>query len=282
MDFDIFAADTNLTKLVRAGKADMHMHSCYSDGSMEPRELVARYAQNGYSIVALTDHDTVLGVPEMVQAGSEYGILVVPGIELSTESDNGVEMHILGYGMDIEYPAFSKKLQELMEKRQERNLRLIEYFCHAGYQVTEEELLCGKKGGYIGKPDFARAFARKGYVQKPKDAFAPGVFLESAGAAAIKKVKLLPEEAVSLIVAAGGMAAIAHPMKIKALWPKDAGFLERLEPEVVRLAGFGLGALECVHRDHTEEQARMLEALAAKLGLVATGGSDFHGDDMKK
>ena len=279
-------------------KVDFHIHTCYSDGSLTPEEIVRRYRANGYDEIAITDHDTTDGVTEAVRCAAEMcaeksgavgtgescaRLVVVPGIEISTVDADGVETHILGHYIDIKNAALRARLEDLRRARRARNEKLIAYLAEQGYPLTYEELLVGKRGDYIGKPDFGRAMVRKGYIKEAHEVFTPGKFLETPGAKRIKKEKISTDEAIRLITGAGGRATLAHPIQIKEFGvPGSEEYFARLEPFVIGLKEKGLAGIEAYHPDQNEEQSERFAALAEKLGLIVTRGSDFHGDDIKR
>ncbi len=264
-------------------KVDFHIHTCYSDGSLTPGEIVQRYKANEYDEIAITDHDTIDGVREALLCGREAELKVVSGIEISTADENGVETHILGHYIDIENTALNERLEYLRKARRARNEKLIAHLAGQGYSLTYEELLIGKCGDYIGKPDFGRAMVRKGYIKEAQEVFTPGKFLETPEAKRIKKKKISTEEAIRLITGAGGRATLAHPIQIKEFGkPGSEEYFARLEMFVKALVKKGLGGIEAYHPDQSEEQSIRFTALAEKLGLEVTRGSDFHGDDIKR
>lgn len=282
-------------------KVDFHIHTCYSDGSLTPEEIVKRYKRDGYDEIAITDHDTTDGVAEAVMCAAEEAAMyteenegisagkqsacfaVVPGIEISTVDADGVETHILGHYIDIENAALRARLEDLRRARRARNEKLIAYLAEQGYPLTYEELLVGKRGDYIGKPDFGRAMVRKGYIKEAHEVFTPGKFLETPEAKHIKKEKISTDEAISLIIGAGGRATLAHPIQIKEFGVSGSEeYFAKLEPFVIGLKEKGLSGIEAYHPDQNEEQSERFAALAEKLGLAVTRGSDFHGDDIKR
>lgn len=272
-------------------KVDYHFHSWYSDGTMKPTELVKSYKERGYDEIALTDHDGVDGVAEAQIAGEALGIQVITGIELSSDGfvqgneENPLDVHILGYRFDIDSPLLRDKCKELMDQRRVRNLKLLKVLNEMGIELEYEDLVQRKGQTYIGKPNFARALVNKGYIEKPLDAFAEGKFLESPKAKEVKKVKMSTEEAISLLLTAGGTPVLAHPMELMgqstyfAVENKEE-FFEKLEKYLIKLKKSGLKGLECYHPSATEEDSIVLVNLAEKYHLHVTMGSDFHSPDL--
>ena len=262
-------------------KIDLHMHSTYSDGELTPVQLVKMYSEKEYDEIALTDHDGIDGVKEAQTAGEALNIQVIPGIEFSTSMENGEELHLLGYYFDINNKALNDRLKKIREDRDTRNQKLLKVFQDMGYDLTYEDLLQRPDQTYVGKPNFALAFKKKGYVEKALDAFEPGKFIESPEALAVKKVKVTPQEAIALIKGAGGIAVLAHPMKIKNIGEKGSPeFYENLEQLIRTLKKEGLGGLECFHPSADHEQEMKLVDLAGKYHLHMTEGSDYHGPEF--
>lgn len=259
-------------------KVDLHIHSWFSDGSISPDSIVKQAKACGREKIAITDHDGVDGVKQALEAGKEVGIEVVPGIEFATETEAGIELHILGYHMDIDNTEFKAVLEDLRKKRRRRNEKLLAVLAELGYPLTMEDLTLRKGQSFIGKPIIARAMVKKGYIQKPKEAFAEGKFLESPRAKAVKKEKMKTSEAIHLIRKSGGMAVLAHPIQIRQFGvPGSEAFYEKTEYLISKLKEEGLAGLECFHPDHSREQAKRFVKMAEKYGLKITRGSDFHG-----
>lgn len=244
---------------------DLHTHSTCSDGSMTPEELVCHAAKNNLAAIALTDHDTVSGVAEAVRAGERYGVEVVPAIEFSVRSKT--ETHILGYFIDIENPAVKSILDEIIQKRIERNIMTAKLLQDIGFDVTLEEASALAPGGIVGRAHFARVMMNKGYVNSVKEAF--DKYLSSGKPAYFGNQKLEAKTAIEAIHAAGGVAFLAHPHLTKL---GDSELEEYLE----ELKGYGLDGLEGYYTDYDETMQSKFQSMAKKHGLEISGGTDFH------
>lgn len=263
---------------------DLHVHTTYSDGTLTPEEVVFLAKANGVKLLSITDHDGIDGVLEGIEWGRQYGVKVVPGVELSTGGDLGAYVHLLGYNFDLENVPLKKALKEIREKRKERNDRLLEALNGMGYKLTQEDLYnsLGKGRGthYIGKPVFAMALKNKGYIGTPKEAFNEGHFLRSEEIKRIHREKITTQEGIALIKGAGGIPVLAHPMKISYLAGEEGGHLQRIERLVARLKAVGLEGMECYYSKHLLFETEHLVEIADKHELLVTAGSDFHGPQL--
>lgn len=232
---------------------------------MTPAELVKHAAQNGLAAIALTDHDTVSGVEEAVEAGERYGVEVVPAIEFSVKSKT--ETHILGYFIDIHNQALKEILSEIIEKRIERNVMTAQLLQNLGFDVALEEAASLAPGGIVGRAHFARVMLNKGYVSSVKEAFEK--YLSSGKPAYFGNQKLEAKTAIEAIHSAGGVAFLAHPHLIKI---SD----ESLEKFLIELKSYGLDGLEGYYTDYDEEMQEKFQAMAKRHGLNLSGGTDFH------
>jgi hypothetical protein len=241
--------------------ADLHLHSLHSDGEWAPAELVEAAFRAGLAAVALTDHDTVGGLPEMQAEGAASGIEVVTGVEISTWLEG--DLHLLGYGFDPADAALARTLAWAREGRLERARRMTGRLAELGVPVGWELVLAEAGGSAIGRPHVARALVAAGHAASTREAF--DRWLGDGKPACIEKVRLPPEEAISLLHRAGGVAVAAHPAV--------AGVGERLDA----LVAAGLDGVEVVHTLHGADEVREFGRYADERGLVKTGGSDFHG-----
>ena len=278
-------------------KIDLHMHSTFSDGVFTPTELVELRKNEGYDVVAVTDHDGAKGVKEALQAGEKLGVKVVPGIEIGTVMDAGfipgagdssmdegeVELHILGYGIDPENKALCDQMQLIKEYRDERNKKLLWYFQEKGFDIKYADLVRRPDQEYVAKPDFAWVFVNRGYVQNISEAFRSEKYLAAKAVQRLKQMPYPTEDAVRLIQGAGGVAVLAHPMKTKGLGEKSSDeFFDNLIRLITRLKEWDLYGLECYHPSASEEDSERLVDIAHRTGLRITSGSDYHGPQDKK
>ncbi|WP_166238137.1 PHP domain-containing protein [Paenibacillus turpanensis] len=248
--------------------ADMHMHTTASDGLHRPSEVVRMAKEAGLDLIAITDHDTVAGVKEAQEEGERIGVRVVPGVEIST-ADEGCDVHVLGYWMDVENETLLLRLAELRRVRDSRNEEILAKLTQLGMSLTMEEVVASigrelKQDETVGRPHIASALLQKGYVATIQEAF--DRYLASGKPAFVLPQRISPEEAARWIREAGGSAVIAHP----GIYGRDA-MVERL------LETKQFDGLEVFHSDHSPEQEAVYEALALSNGLVLTAGSDFHG-----
>lgn len=279
------------------GKAmiDLHLHTYYSDGNLSPDDVIKRAAARGATVVAITDHDAIDGIPEALKAGKKYGVRVIPGLEFSAgleeeEPSFGlpdypgqeVFMHILGYNIDLNNEALKKIMEFLRKERHQRNEKLLAELQKLGFHLSPEDLRQRPDQDYVGKPNFAVALAQKGYIEKPSDAFASKENLRHPDVLAIKRDKILAKNCVRLIREAGGMAVLAHPMKIPFLGRKKPGYFDRLSVLLDQLLGWGLHGLECCYNQHSPEETETLIQMARVRGLLITGGSDYHGPGINR
>lgn len=250
---------------------DLHMHSNFSDGSDSPTQLVEKAKRLGLTAIALTDHDTIDGIPEFLEAGERLGIHTVPGVEISvdTKLPNNGHMHMLGLFIDPR----GKKLKETLDYlRTQRNLRaekIIRKLNELGVNITLEELLEEAGEGSIGRPHVAKILVRKGVVGSIQEAF--DIYLAKGKPAYMDKVKLGEEDAIQMIHDAGGFAILAHPHLMN--YPT----FEEARERIMQLREIGLDGFEIYYSTMPEEYTRGLIELAKAEGFVVSGGSDYHG-----
>lgn len=248
---------------------DLHTHTTASDGAMSPTQLVTFAKQSGIGAIAVTDHDTTAGLDEAMLAGESLGLEVIPGIELS--ADYPREMHILGLFIDPHSPSIAAALENLQEFRAERNQKMIDNLRRQGFDLTAEDVLHHKPGGTLsslGRIHMALALVEKGYAKTVKEAFSQ--YLTGGSEAYVSRQKFSPRECLDLIHSAGGSAFLAHPIYSE----KEA---DRLEALVAKLKHWGLDGIECLHSELDADFSELCFALCQRYGLMASGGSDFHG-----
>jgi 3',5'-nucleoside bisphosphate phosphatase len=260
---------------------DLHLHTYYSDGTLSPGEVVEWAKEKGLTTIAITDHDGVGGMLEGIEAGKKLGIKVIPGIEISAQNQDGIGLHILGYDINLHYKPLIDACDSMRQKRKIRNAQLMKALNNLGYSLNWEDLNLKPGQDYIGKPHFAIALVKKGYVHSPKEAFAHNGVFGAKEIRRIKKEKVPAQVAIDLITGAGGMAVLAHPAKISHLGERGTqGFYDRLDTLLDQLKAMGLGGLECVYPEHSDEETIQFTIMAHRHGLKVTGGSDYHGPEL--
>ncbi len=252
-------------------RIDLHTHSRASDGTLTPAELVRAAADAGLDVVALTDHDTTAGWAP-AEAALPPGLTLVRGAELSCRwhgVDPPIPLHMLAYLFDPGEPALAAELTRVRDARATRARRMVDLLRADGIDVTWDEIQGYAAGGTVGRPHLAQALIARGLVESVTEAFAPDWLGRRYR---LPKDDIEVFRALDLIRGAGGVPVFAHP---------NASVRGRIVPDslIVELASAGLFGLEADHEDHTPEQRAHVRALAAELGLVVTGSSDFHGSN---
>lgn len=250
---------------------DLHTHSTASDGSLTPTELVNYANAKGIKVLALTDHDTIAGITEAIEASQKVGIDFIPGVEISALWLIGT-MHILGYYIDPDNELLRGTLEHLQRLRDERNHKIIEKLKEHGVDITYEEVE-KVAGGQIGRLHMARILIEKGYASDVQSAFKK--FLTNGAPTYIPKVRLEPPKAIKLIKSSGGIPVLAHP------WTLGLDDFRDLENLFIELSESGIEGIEAYYPDHSKELTEFCIEMARKLGLLITGGSDFHGANKK-
>ena len=251
-------------------RVDLHTHTTASDGQYTPEQLVEKAGAAGIQVLAVTDHDTLDGVEEAVQAGRRLGVAVLRGIELGAREHR--YMHILGLGLSTDCPELSTLCQTLRASRDERAHRIIAFLREKGIDLdlAEVEALAG--GQVIARPHFAQVMVQHGYVSSPREAF--DRYLDTDEYQKIERYKAPAADCIRAIHQGGGKAVLAHPYQL--------GFsVEKLEYTIQMLKDQGLDGLECWYPFHTAEMTQQYLELAKRYGLGVTAGSDFHGEQVK-
>jgi predicted metal-dependent phosphoesterase TrpH len=247
---------------------DLHTHSTASDGTEPPDEVVAAAARAGLTVMALTDHDTYAGWPAAYAAAAEYGIALVPGVEVSC-SHRGISVHLLAYLVDPEAAGLRAELDHARESRETRVERMVERMVADGIPITVEQVhAMATPGATLGRPHIADALVASGFVPDRAAAFAD--VLRNGSRYYVSHYAPDPVRAVQLVHAAGGVAVMAHPFASGRGWTVSDSVIEQMTHA-------GLAGLEARHRDHSAAERQHAERLATRLGLFTTGASDYHG-----
>jgi predicted metal-dependent phosphoesterase TrpH len=267
---------------------DLQSHSTRSDGALEPAEVVAAAAQAGVKLLALTDHDTLAGVPEALEAGAKHGIAVVPAIEISAIDDGGGadgtprELHILGYLVDPHDPAFTTTLAGFLADREQRTLRMAQNLRELGIELNEQAISERVSAGEpIGRPHLAEAaLSHPANAQRLHDeeiddigSFIRAYLIEGKPAFCLRITPTVAE-AITAIHAAGGVAIWAHPF-----W--DVSDPAEVLSTIDRFRALGIDGIEAFYVTHTHEQTKLLAERCTELNILSTGSADFHGPENR-
>lgn len=251
---------------------DLHTHSSASDGSDSPEELVRKAAAKGLAAVALTDHDSMDGLPEAQAEARRCGIRFVRGIEIAVKHEND-ELHLVGLWM----PELSSRMKDAIgnfrQKRSFRNMEILHSLKKIGMPLDIEEVHAFSGNGTMGRPHIASAMKSKGYVQSRRDAFSR--YIGHEGRAFVPRELMSPEEGISLLRGEGALVVLAHPCLFRHMSRQS------LDGLLVKLTGYGLHAIEAYHSAHSRDQIRICVDLAAKYGLLLSGGTDYHGQNKE-
>ena len=248
-------------------RIDLHTHSLCSDGAQTPADVVRTAHAAGLSAIALSDHDCIEGVQEAMDMGKQLGVEVIPAVELSAQSDT--ELHILGYFIDIQNKRLNDAMAYALQVRDERQEETCRKLNEQGFSITMEEARAEAHGNpVLCRAHFAQIMVRKGYAESVKEAFSK--YLSVGCYAYSNRQALTGPEAVSIIREAGGIAVAAHLHLIKM---ED----EPLKEYLRGLIPYGLAGVEGYYTDYTPDMEQRYRAMAKDLGLVISGGTDYHG-----
>jgi predicted metal-dependent phosphoesterase TrpH len=245
------------------GKIDLHLHTNKSDGRLSPTELVRLVHRGGVRRMALTDHDTTAGVEEAMAEGAILGVEVIPGVELGTDSRSG-DLHMLGLFLDYKDEAFQETMARFREGRIARVHTIVSNLAEVGVNISVDRVFEIAGEASVGRPHVAQALQEAGYIKSMPEAFEK--WLAYGGPGDVPRDKLSPEDAIGLIHRVGGLAVVAHPYE-------GMNVLDQLPG----LAEAGLDGVETYYQGYGPDRVGELVALCAKLGILPTGGSDFHG-----
>lgn len=248
---------------------DLHTHSCFSDGTCTPAEIIGLSAAAGFSAVALTDHNTVEGLPAFLATAEGKDILAIPGVEIST-GWQGKELHIVGLFLKpADFPAVSEFLEIINIRKEESNRKLIRTLHNAGYELDYDKIRHNHPDGTVNRAVIAAALLEKGYVTSVKEAFQ--TLLSSENGFYIPPERISVFEAIAFLKSICAVPVLAHPF----LSLSEAE-LRQFLPEAKK---HGLAAMETVYSSYSEETEALAKEIAAEFGLRHSGGSDFHGQN---
>ncbi len=252
---------------------DLHVHSTASDGTLTPTEILARAEKLNLRAIAITDHDTIDGVKEVIENSIPPAFEFLTGVEISTKSPSifpfSGSLHILGYKIQLDHPELNQALIALREARENRNPKILELLSNLGFHFTMEEVKDEVGTGQIGRPHIARLMIARGIVKDINEAF--DRFLGKNKPCYVDKYRIESEAAIELILKAGGIPVLAHPGLLKT---EDSQSIENL---VSTLKKAGLAGIEAFYPGHQPDQTAHYIDLSRQYDLLVTGGTDFHG-----
>ena len=244
-------------------RVDLHMHSCYSDGKLNPNQLIDLCAKAEMPIISITDHDNVNGIEEAIAYGNQKGIQVIPGVEVSTDFE-GIEVHLLGYFFDYNNTHLKDFLNDIRLMRRKRNELIVSKLNEMGSKISFVSIESKVSSQTtIGRPHIANELNEEGFVNSYYDAFIK--YIGDGKPAYVKKTNPDIREAVEQISEAGGLSFIAHPGKALR------------DDTLIRLINKGIDGLEVIHPSHSDDDIEYFTGIAADYFLLICGGSDFHG-----
>ena len=243
------------------GKIDLHMHTYFSDGQHSPEELILKVKEAGIDIIAVTDHDTVDGLPEAIEAGKKYGVEVIPGLEISSDIRDR-EVHLLAYFFNPANKELEEYLKFFRAERIKRAVIIIQKLKELGLVIELEEVMELARNSAVGRPHIAKVLVKNGLVSNYFEAFSK--YIGNGCPAYERKVHVSPRSAFKIISDAGGLSFIAHPGHLP-----DAIMVELIEA--------GLDGIEVVHPSHNEARQEFYRGVVDQYFLLECGGSDYHG-----
>jgi len=242
---------------------DLHMHTTASDGEYPVATVIEMAHARGITTLAITDHDTTDAITEAQALAAPLGMTVIAGIELSAETEEDGDVHMLGYYVDVHDSAFQARLKDFRTNRYHRGRAMVEKLHTLGVNIPWEAVEQAADGAPITRPHIAKALVQGGYVSTMQAAF--DTYLDDDAPAYVARQRMSPEEAIDLIHSAGGVAVVAH-----------AGLIKRYAPVIERLIPYGLNGVEVNHPKNSATVQAWLQAIATQHKLIVTGGSDFH------
>lgn len=245
-----------------AGRADLHLHTTFSDGALSPYELVKKAQEAGLTIIAVTDHDNAAAIEEAMEWGKSMGVEVVPGLELSATMGEK-DIHILAYFFDHKNQNLLDYLTFFRHERLKRAERIVEKLNKINVPIDMDAVLGQAGVGSVGRPHIANALVEQGIIDSFHEAFTK--YIGVGGPAYEKKYQVSPQEAIQLISKSGGLSFLAHPGRYTT------------DVELSELIKIGLDGIEVVHPSHNEERQKFYRSVVDQYFLLESGGSDFHG-----
>lgn len=252
---------------------DLHCHTTASDGLTTPYNIIRHAIQEGLNVLAIADHDSINGLDEANQAAGESDLCLIPAIELSLKFPTG-DFHLLGYGIDYNNQDLAKQLSRLKSTREARISRMIEKLNKEKIELTLEDVKEESRCAVPGKPHVARALVKKGYASDVRSAMK--MYLSKGMPGYVRKEKIEPASAFQLIKIAGGVPVLAHPKSLKC---RDVGEYDRTIKSFMR---YGLIGIEVYASIHDDVDVEIFTEIVQRHNLIATGGSDFHGDNGER
>lgn len=250
---------------------DLHTHTTSSDGEKTAEELINLALELNIKALAITDHDTIDGLPSATEYSKDKNIFFIPGIELEAKVDNG-QMHILGLFINYNDKNFISKLNNIKDSRKQRNLKFIAEFQKLGFEISIDELKQVSGGKTIGKPHFAKVFLNKNYIKNKNEIF--DNYFNKPPFNELDKNIYTAKEIITIIKEAGGIAILAHPQSLKLS-------IDDLSKTLIELKTYGLDGIECFHSNQLPSEMIAFKNLANSLNLIITKGSDYHGPNVK-
>ena len=258
------------------GGIDLHIHTTASDGSHTPNEIIEMAQRLHLRAFSITDHDTVNGVKEIITASLPKNLKFVPGIEISAAAPKSFKfngsLHLLGYGINPSDNGLNELIVLLHQSRDHRIPRIMDRLSQLGIHLSMAEIKRKAGKSVLGRPHIAKAMVANGYVNSVNDAF--DRFLGKRKPAYVDKFRISCQKAIKVIESAGGIAVLAHPFLIDQNFKKIEQLMEMLIP-------FGLGGIECFYPEHPKTAISFYKSLAKRKGLLITGGTDFHGSNIR-
>jgi hypothetical protein len=244
-----------------AFKADLHLHTTYSDGYYSPAQLIEKCKEQHLEVISITDHDSLFAFQDSFESAKKMGIEIIPGVELSSDIGDK-EVHILGYFIDVDNQELKRYLKFFQDERLRRTERIIKKLQKLGLNIVIEDVLEIAKNSAVGRPHIAQALVEKGQILNYYEAF--NKYIGDNCPAYERKVHISPASAFKIINDAGGLSFIAHPDNMSAVLIRD-------------LIDAGVDGIEAIHPTHNEVKVKYFKEIAGSYFLLNSGGSDFHG-----